>query len=77
MLYYQKKNLQGLPHHKYLLSITYLIWLLGDKQNFLGCVSGFPVQDTLDVKVIERGNQGFYYMLHIGSYDWWFLNKTI
>ena len=38
-------------------------------------MSGFPVQDTLDVKVIERGNQGFYYMLHIGSYDWWFLNK--
>ena len=38
-------------------------------------MSGFPVQDTLDVKVIERGNQGFNYMLHICSYDWWFLNK--
>ena len=34
------------------------------------CVSGFSVQDTLDVKVIERRNLGFYDMLHICSHDW-------
>ena len=32
-------------------------------------MSGFPVQDTLDVKVIERGNQVFYDMLHNCSHD--------